>query len=128
MKTSALLQETFNLVSDPAHRCKYALAANSLGFKTHPAAEDVERLSSVGALLRMLSKHYEDDSPPRTRSLTQKLFFSNAYSFLTGAAQQLGFKTMTDLDEFGNDQQFIEMFEIAISTATMIEAAEPAEV
>lgn len=128
MKTSELIQEAYKLVSDPAHRCKHALAANSLGFKTHPAAEDVERLSSVGALIRTLSRQYEDGIPPRTRSLTQKLFFSNAYSFLTGAAQQLGFKTMTDLDEFGTESQFDEMWDIAVSTATMIEASEPTEV
>lgn len=128
MKTTELLQAAFQLVADPAHRCKHALSVSSMGLKTHPTAEDVERLSAVGALLRMLGKHYEEGSPPRTRSLTQKLFFSNAYSFLTGAAHHLGFKTITDLDEFGTDQQFDEMWEIAISTATMLEASEPAEV
>jgi hypothetical protein len=128
MRTSELLKDAWSRIEDPAKRCKQQLAVNSMGMRTHPMAEDIERLSSIGSLLRSLGKSYEDGSPARVRSVTQKLFYSNAWSFLTGAAQQLGFKTTTDLDEFGNDQQLELMWEIAISTAVVCEAAECAEV
>lgn len=127
MKTSDLLHDAFNRVSDPEHRCKNYLATNSMGFRTNPTTSDVERLSSIGSLMRSLNASYEDGTPTRTSSITQKLFFSNAWACLTQAAQQLGFRTATDLDEFGTDEQFLKMWEIAVSAAVMLEASESIE-
>lgn len=117
MKTSAILQEALERVLDPPSRSKKLLAVSSLGFKTHPAAEDVVALSTVGTLMRTLSKTHEDSSPRSLKSMTTRLFISDAYSFLTSAARSLGFSSISDLDELGNESEWRQMWENAITSA-----------
>ena len=120
LKTSALLHDAFQRIASPETRVRKVLAANSMGMRTHPTAEDVEAWSSIGSLMKSLSMHYEEGSL-KAISLTQKLFFSTGYSLLTEAAQHIGFKTVSDLDELSNEQQFYEMWEAAIATAELCE-------
>lgn len=127
MKTSDLLQEAYSRVSPPHDRSRKHLAVNSLGLKTHPTAEDVEAYSSVGTLMKSLETAREEGTPPRTKSIAQKMFFSSGYSYLMMAARQLGFSSVSELDEFGTDEQFVHMWENAISTALVVEQHEEDE-
>lgn len=124
VKTSDLLNGAFHLIGPAENRLKQTLARNSMGMRTHPEATDVDKYSTVGALMKMLSKYHEDTSTREALSTTQKLFVSDAYCFLSDSAQQLGFGTISDLDEFGSHEQWYHMWEIAIANAMMAEEEE----
>src|SRR6185312_10572101 len=109
-------------VSSQEARVKNRLAVNSMGGKVHPCAEnDIVAFNTVGSLLRSLGKHHEDTTPRSLRSPTQRLFASDAYAFLKDAANSLGFKTISDLDEFGNETHWRQMWENAITSALISE-------
>ncbi len=122
MKTSAILIQAMERVSEPDAFVKNRLAVTSVGFKTNPcSAEDVVAFNTVGSLLRTLSKHPEDTTPRSLRSPTQRLFASDAYSYLTDCAKALGFKTISDLDEFGSAAQRQLMWDNALTSALIAE-------
>jgi hypothetical protein len=124
MKSSALLQEALLLIqASEEGRSKNQLAVTSLGVKIQPwsSHNDIVSLSSIGALLRVLNKHSEDTTSRCIKSPTQRLFASDAYSYLTDAAQLLGFKTVSDADEFGTDKQWEQMWDNAMTSAFIAE-------
>lgn len=122
MKTSAILQEARERISSPDSYVKNRLAVNSMGGKVHPSAEgDVTAFNSVGSLLRTLGNHPEETTVRALRSATQRLFAGDSYTFLTEAANNLGFKTISDLDEFGTKSQRDQMWDNAIQNALITE-------
>lgn len=121
MKASAVLQEAYDrLSSTETSRQKTVLAMNDMGMRVHPTSNSAVSWSTVGSLMTSLDRNREDGSLP-TRSVTQRLFYSDSYGYLTEAAQHMGFRTISDLEEFGTDEQFLQMWEAAIATAHLCE-------
>jgi len=125
LKTSVLLQTALHQLLMMG-RSKTELALSDSGSTVHFSYSGAVVFNSIGSVLHLLAKNVESSSNPETAhcSATQRLFVSDAYGFLTEAAKYLGFKTVSDLDEFGTQDQWEKMWEIAISNALLLEKEE----